>query len=49
MMNTIDSYAGLTDVRIEGIEAILVRYKTLVEAFKKKNYDILDHRKPDVS
>lgn len=49
MINTINSYGGLSDIRIEGIETILVRYKTLVEAAKKKTYDILDHRKPDVS
>ncbi len=47
MIATIQAYAGLADVRIEGIETIFVRYKTIVEATKKKNYDILDHRKGD--
>ena len=49
MINTMDAYAGLGDVRIEGIETIAVRYKTVVDATKKKNYDILDHRKGEVS
>jgi hypothetical protein len=43
-----EAYSGLPDVRIEGIEPIAVRYKNLVEAAKKKNYDILDHRKHEV-
>ena len=47
MINTMDAYSGLADVRIEGIETIVVRYKTVVEATKKKSYDILDHRKTD--
>ena len=48
MINTMDAYSGLGDVKIEGIEAIAVRYKTLIEATKKKNYDVLDHRRGDV-
>lgn len=47
MINTIDAYSGLSDVRIEGIDTIVVRYKTIVDSTKKKNYDILDHRKND--
>ena len=49
MLNTMEAYSGLADVRIEGIEVIAVRYKTIVDGTKKKNYDILDHRKPEVS
>jgi hypothetical protein len=48
MIATMDAYAGLPDVRIEGIEPVAVRYKNLVEAAKKKSYDVLDHRKQDV-
>jgi len=48
MIMTMDAYSGLGDVKIEGIEAIAVRYKTLVDATKKKNYDVLDHHKGDV-
>ncbi len=47
MINTMELWAGILDVRIEGIEAIVVRYKSVCEAAKKKTYDILDHRKSD--
>ena len=47
MINTMDAYSGIADVRIEGIEVLAIRYKTVVEATRKKNYDILDHRKGD--
>ena len=49
MLNTMEAYSGLADVRSEGIDIIVVKYKTIVENTKKKNYDILDHRKPEVS
>lgn len=49
MINTMNGYANIGNVRIEGIDTIAVRYKTIVEATKKKNYDILDHRKGEVS
>ena len=49
MITTMDGYANIGNVRIEGIDTIAVRYKTIVEATKKKNYDILDHRKGEVS
>jgi dynein heavy chain len=48
MINTMDSYSGLPDVKIEGIDTIVVRYKTVCDGAKKKNYDILDHRKSEV-
>ena len=47
MINTMNSWAGIADVRIEGIDSIAVRYKTVCDAVKKKTYDILDHRKGD--
>lgn len=34
-------------MKIEGIDVIAVRYKTMVDTFRKKNYDVLDHRKQD--
>ena len=40
-------WSGVADVRIEGIDDIIVRYKTVCDAVKKKTYDILDHRKSD--
>ena len=49
MIKVIDSYANIGDVRIDGIEMMAVKYKTIVETMKKKNYDILDHRRSDVS
>ncbi|XP_070190341.1 dynein axonemal heavy chain 5-like isoform X2 [Littorina saxatilis] len=45
MINTIEMFAGLPDIKIEGIDVISVRYKTIVDSSKKKNYDLLDHRK----
>ncbi|KAK3576985.1 hypothetical protein CHS0354_005992 [Potamilus streckersoni] len=47
IVNTIEMFAGLGDVKIEGIDSIAVRYKTVVDQIKKKNYDILDHRKQE--
>ena len=49
MINTIEMFAGLGDVKIEGIEVIAVKYKNICEQAKKKNYDILDHRKAEVT
>ena len=48
MMNTIEMFSGLANVKIEGIEVTAVKYKNIVEQAKKKNYDILDHRKAEV-
>ncbi|CAF1413331.1 unnamed protein product, partial [Adineta ricciae] len=47
VLNTIDSLSGLQNIRVEGLEPIVVKYRSVVDAIKKKNYDILDHRKPD--
>lgn len=49
VLNTIDSLSGLQNIRVEGLEPIVVKYRGVVDAIKKKSYDILDHRKPDVS
>ncbi len=45
VITTIDSLSSLNTVKLEGIEPIAVKYKTIVENIKKKNYDVLDHRK----
>ncbi|KAI8792083.1 dynein heavy chain 5, axonemal [Biomphalaria glabrata] len=45
MVNTMEQFSGLPSIKIEGIDTIVVRYKTIVETTKKKGYDILDHRK----
>ena len=47
MINTMEMFSGLGKVKIEGIDNIAVKYKTIVDATKKKNYDILDHRKAE--
>jgi len=43
-----DSFARLADLRVDGIEVIVNKYRNLVEAAKKRNYDVLDHRKQEV-
>lgn len=48
MISTMQQYSGLSQVKIEGIEVIAVRYKNIVEVTRKKTYDVLDHRKPEV-
>ncbi len=47
MINTMDAWAGIANVRIEGIDTIAVRYKTTCDATRKKTYDVLDHRKSE--
>ena len=49
VITTIESLSCLSNIKLEGLESITVKYKTIVETIKKKNYDILDHRKSDVS
>ena len=48
VITTIENLASLNSVKLEGLEPITVKYKSIVENIKKKSYDILDHRKPDV-
>ena len=48
IINTIEMFSGLSEVKIDGIDVICVKYKTIVENAKKKNYDFLDHRKAEV-
>jgi dynein heavy chain len=45
MMETIDNLSGLTDVRVEGIDVLAIKFQNIVLATKKKSYDLLDHRK----
>ncbi|CAI9729037.1 dynein heavy chain 5, axonemal-like [Octopus vulgaris] len=47
MVNIMTAFSVLQDIKIEGIDTIVVKYKTIVESVKKKNYDILDHRKTE--
>lgn len=48
VLNTIESLSGLQNIRVEGLEPIVVKYRSVVDSIKKKSYDLLDHRKPDV-
>ena len=48
VITTIESLSCLNTVKLEGLESITVKYKNIVENIKKKSYDVLDHRKPEV-
>ncbi|XP_072018853.1 LOW QUALITY PROTEIN: dynein axonemal heavy chain 5-like [Amphiura filiformis] len=45
MVNTMESLNAMNDVKIEGIDGIFVRFQGIVSTYKKKTYDVLDHRK----
>ncbi|XP_071819604.1 dynein axonemal heavy chain 5-like isoform X1 [Apostichopus japonicus] len=45
MLNIMECLGCLGDVKIEGIDSLFVRFQGIVATYKKKNYDILDHRK----
>ncbi|KAM6900105.1 dynein axonemal heavy chain 5 [Xenentodon cancila] len=45
MVSTLESLASLQKIKVEGVEKIFARYRTLVNVTKSKTYDILDHRK----
>jgi dynein heavy chain, axonemal len=47
VITTIDNLSCLNVVKLEGLESVVVKYKNIAENIKKKNYDILDHRKPE--
>jgi dynein heavy chain len=49
VITTIESLSALNYVKLEGLEPATVKYKNIVEGIRKKSYDVLDHRKPDVS
>lgn len=48
MLNIMECLGCLGDVKIEGIDSLFVRFQGIVATYKKKNYDILDHRKGEV-
>ena len=48
MLSTMEAFAGLEDARIEGLDGVVLQYRSLVDTTKKKNYDILDLRKQEV-
>ena len=47
MLDTMELWSGISDVRLEGMDSIVTKYKALCDTVKKKSYDILDHRKGD--
>lgn len=49
MLNTMETFAGVNNIKIEGMETMIVRYNSIVTSVKKKGYDLLDHRKGEVS
>lgn len=49
MLNIMESLSCLGEIKIEGIDSLFVRFQGIVTTYKKKNYDILDHRKGEVS
>ncbi|XP_034534414.1 dynein heavy chain 5, axonemal [Notolabrus celidotus] len=45
MASTLESLAALQNMKVEGVDKIYTRYKTIVSTTKSRTYDILDHRK----
>ncbi|XP_036361906.1 dynein heavy chain 5, axonemal-like [Octopus sinensis] len=43
-IDTINVFLLMKDIKIDGIESVLVKNKTIIETMKKKNYDIFDYR-----
>ncbi|XP_078698147.1 dynein axonemal heavy chain 5-like [Branchiostoma floridae x Branchiostoma belcheri] len=47
MISTMERLSGLSDVKIEGIDNIGLRFQTIVRSATSKTYDVLDHRKAE--
>ena len=47
VLNALETFSVLSESKIEGIDAIAHRFKSLYAALKKKPYDPLDHRRPE--
>jgi len=43
----VEVYSGLQTCVIEGIEALSNKFQNIFLSIKKKQYDVLDHRKPE--
>ncbi|KAF5402085.1 hypothetical protein PHET_04380 [Paragonimus heterotremus] len=48
ILDLVDKFTVLTTLKIEGIEGIVARYKTLCDNLKKKNFDGADQMKKEV-
>jgi dynein heavy chain len=47
MARTMSDYSGLLELRVDNVDKIVVRYRNLVDTYKKKSYDVLDHRRQE--
>jgi len=47
VLSSIEVYSGLDTCVIEGIEAIALKFHNIFLSMKKKQYDVLDHRKQE--
>lgn len=48
MFTTMNTYAHIGESKIEGISPFFSKFNLIVASMKKKDYDFLDQRKPDV-
>ena len=44
---SVEVYSGLQTCVIEGIEVLSNKFQNIFLSIKKKQYDVLDHRKPE--
>lgn len=49
MATTLEDFSCLQFMKVEGVEKIYMRYQTIVSSIKSKTYNVLDHRKLEVS
>ncbi|XP_069769396.1 dynein axonemal heavy chain 5 isoform X5 [Narcine bancroftii] len=47
VMNTMENFSDLQNVKMEGFDKICLRYQTIILSLKSKTYDVLDHRKKE--
>ena len=47
VLTSVEVYSGLQTCVIEGIEPLSNKFQNIFLAIKKKQYDVLDHRKPE--
>jgi len=47
VLMSVEVYSGLQTCVIEGIELLSNKFQNIFQNIKKKQYDVLDHRKPE--
>ena len=47
VLMSVEVYSGLQTCVIEGIEPLSLKFQNIFLSIKKKQYDVLDHRKPE--